>query len=87
MSMLELSREYEMNHPGLLIFDEPRQQDADPVSFSSLLKKASETKKYNQQVILATSEKTEPLKKATAGLDYKLIDLTESGEKIMRPLN
>lgn len=87
MSMLEISREYEMNHPGLLIFDEPRQQDADPVSFSSLLKKAAETKDHNQQVILATSEKTEPLKAATKGLDYKLIDLTQSGEKIMRPLD
>ena len=86
MSMLELSREYEMNHPGLLIFDEPRQQDADPVSFSSLLKKASETKLHGQQVILATSEKTEPLKNATKGLDYKLVDLSAGGEKIMRPL-
>jgi hypothetical protein len=87
MGLLELSRDYDMNHPGLLIFDEPRQQDADPVSFSSLLKKAAETKHYNQQVILATSEKTEPLKAGTIGLDYKLIDLTQSGEKIMRPLN
>tara|TARA_R110001583_G_scaffold85821_1_gene224849 strand:- start:1166 stop:3199 length:2034 start_codon:yes stop_codon:yes gene_type:complete len=86
LGMLELSRDYEMNHPGLLIFDEPRQQDADPVSFSSLLKKAAGTKLHNQQVILATSEKTTSLSVATKGLDFKLIDLTESGEKIMRPL-
>ena len=86
LGMLELSRDYEMNHPGLLIFDEPRQQDADPVSFSSLLKKAAGTKQHNQQVILATSEKTTSLSVATQGLDFKLIDLTESGEKIMRPL-
>jgi len=86
ISMMELSREFDTNHPGLLIFDEPRQQDADHVSFSSLLKRAAMTKKNNQQIILATSEKTDSLKVATQGLDFTLIDLTESGEKIMRPL-
>jgi hypothetical protein len=86
ISMMELSREFDTNHPGLLIFDEPRQQDADQVSFSSLLKRAAMTKKNNQQIILATSEKTDSLKIATQGLDFTLIDLTESGEKIMRPL-
>jgi hypothetical protein len=86
ISMMELSREFDTNHPGLLIFDEPRQQDADHVSFSSLLKRAAMTKKNNQQIILATSEKTDSLKIATQGLDFTLIDLTESGEKIMRPL-
>ena len=86
ISMMELSREFDTNHPGLLIFDEPRQQDADHVSFSSLLRRAAMTKKNNQQIILATSEKTDSLKVATQGLDFTLIDLTESGEKIMRPL-
>lgn len=86
ISMMELSREFDTNHPGLLIFDEPRQQDADHVSFSSLLKRAAMTKKNNQQIILATSEKTDSLKVATQNLDFTLIDLTESGEKIMRPL-
>ena len=86
ISMMELSREFDTNHPGLLIFDEPRQQDADHVSFSSLLKRAAMTKKNNQQIILATSEKNDSLKVATQGLDFTLIDLTESGEKIMRPL-
>lgn len=86
LSLLELSREFQMNHPGLVIFDEPRQQDADPVSFSSLLKKAADTINHDQQVILATSEKSESLARATKGLNFKLIDLTDSGEKIMRPL-
>lgn len=86
ISMMELSREFDTNHPGLLIFDEPRQQDADHVSFSSLLRRAAMTKKNNQQIILATSEKTDSLKVATQNLDFTLIDLTESGEKIMRPL-
>ena len=86
LSLLELSREYQINHPGLVIFDEPRQQDADPVSFSSLLEKAAQTSKFGQQVILATSEKSASLAEATKGMNFTLIDLTEGGEKIMRPL-
>jgi hypothetical protein len=87
MSILELSRDYATNHPGLLIFDEPRQQDADHLSFSSLLKRAANSKKYNQQVILATSENLNSLKAATKGLNLNIIDFGDSDEKIMRPLN
>lgn len=44
------------NHPGLLIFDEPRQQGARVESFIALLEHASTTASGDRQIIFATSE-------------------------------
>jgi hypothetical protein len=75
--LLELSRECKTNHLGMLIFDEPRQQDASQISYYELLKRASKAKQYNQQVIFATSENKERLENALSSIrdtsyhDYK----------------
>jgi hypothetical protein len=39
------------NHPGLLVFDEPKQQSAKDVSFAELLRRASTSLGHRQQVI------------------------------------
>lgn len=72
--LLELSREFETNHLGLLIFDEPRQQDAHEMSYAELLRRSSRAKEYNQQLIFATSEKRETLEDALSGYDYDYHD-------------
>jgi hypothetical protein len=69
-SLLELSREFETNHLGLLIFDEPRQQDASEISYYELLKRVSKTKEYNQQVIFATSENRELIESALQNVEH-----------------
>lgn len=59
-SLLELSRKYEdLNHPGFIVLDEPRQQGAKEVSFSELLQRSYKSIQFGQQIILATSEEEE----------------------------
>jgi len=72
--LLDVSRELDTNHPGFLIFDEPKQQSAKEISFSALLEKASESSQYGQQVIFATSEDKETLKKILQKLPHTLHD-------------
>ena len=59
----ELDLEFETNHPGLLVFDEPRQQSAKDLSFEQLLKRAARSEEAGHQVIFATSEKEDVLKR------------------------
>ena len=70
LGLLEVSREYPTNHPGLLMFDEPRQQAADPVSFQALLRRAADVNRFGQQVLFATSEPPDSLKQFLGGLNY-----------------
>lgn len=56
LGLMEVSRNHQTNHLGLLILDEPRQQSARETSIESFLRRASQSQQYNQQVIVATSE-------------------------------
>jgi hypothetical protein len=56
VGLLEVSRELQTNHPGFLIFDEPKQQSTKNLSFAELLERVSNSGRFNQQVIFATSE-------------------------------
>ena len=69
LSLLELASDKHTNHPGMLVFDEPRQQSSSRPSFQNLLKRASDAKKRNQQVIFSTSEDLETLKSITSLID------------------
>jgi hypothetical protein len=61
-------------HPGLLVFDEPRQQETARLSFHKLIARASQVPK-DLQVIFTTSEHKPTLFEAIADLDLHLIDL------------
>ncbi len=61
IGLLEVPREFQTHHVGLLVFDEPRQQGAEKLSFDELLHRAAKTKEFGQQVIFATSEDQEIL--------------------------
>lgn len=69
LGLLELASDKSTNHPGILIFDEPRQQSSSRPSFQNLLKRASVAKKRNQQVIFSTSEDLETLRSITSSID------------------
>ena len=56
LSFLELARDKETNHLGLLVIDQPGQQEMASESFSALLQRASRAGAYGQQILLATSE-------------------------------
>jgi len=72
LGLLEMSRAETDNHPGILMFDEPRQQDAAEVSFSELLRRASSAHEADQQVIFATSEDPTSLSVMLEGVPHKL---------------
>ena len=61
------------HHPGLLVFDEPRQQETDKVSFHELIAHASRVSS-ELQVIFTTSEDKPMLHRAVEGLELNLID-------------
>ena len=69
LALMELSRTDTTNHPGFVVFDEPRQQATRELSFQRLLERASAAKAAGQQVIFATSEKRERLAEFLADVD------------------
>jgi hypothetical protein len=73
------------NHLGLLVFDEPRQQDTARASFGALLSHAARAGAAGKQVLFATSEASESLVQMLGGAAYDLIDL-EPGEKLLLPI-
>jgi hypothetical protein len=82
-ALLEVSRDFETNHLGLLVFDEPRQQDAARISFEALLKRASSSRKFGQQVIFSTSGDLNAIQKALAGVPHRLLSFEG---KIFKPV-
>ena len=71
--LLELSAAQPMNHFGLLLFDEPRQQEAAALSFERLLARAANAKMRGQQIIFATSEPLANIQRMTSGLDVQVV--------------
>jgi hypothetical protein len=85
MGMLEISRYSNIDHPGLLVFDEPRQQSARELSFRELLRRGASSLEFDQQVVFFTSEESSRLNESLTGLAYQLHDFGDD-EKILRPM-
>jgi archaellum component FlaC len=76
LALLELSNEVQTNHLGLLILDEPRQQEAKELSFAELLKRASNSINFEQQVLFATSETDNVLNQILSDIPHKYHNFT-----------
>jgi hypothetical protein len=72
LGLLEISRNFNTNHPGLLIMDEPRQQSTNEEGLKAFFNRASQSLQSGQQVIIATSESDEVLNKSLIGIQHKL---------------
>ncbi|MDT0295059.1 hypothetical protein ACFQ3R_05305 [Mesonia ostreae] len=71
------------NHPNLLMFDEPKQQDMSINDFSNFLKELS-TYKNAQTLLFASFENSdETFKKATEGIEFHLNYIDE---KLIKPI-
>lgn len=81
--LLEVSRDFETNHPGTLIFDEPKQQSAKNLSFAALLDRVSQSKNYGQQVIFATSENEDNLRNILENVPHTFLGFKG---RIIQPL-
>jgi hypothetical protein len=62
------------NHLGLLILDEPRQQETKEINFKTFLQYAAKTFSSEKQVIIATSEKLSDLKEMIKDLEVNLVN-------------
>ncbi|MBD2806411.1 hypothetical protein ABLB84_13890 [Xenorhabdus szentirmaii] len=60
------------NHLGLLILDEPRQQEAKNESFKEFITKVAEIKRSGKQVIIGTSEEYSDLQSTIKNLEVNL---------------
>ncbi len=83
LGLIEVDRQFHTNHLGVLVFDEPRQQGAEKLSFGALLHRAAETIVSCQQVIFATSEDRDLLNKLLEAVTCNLIAFDG---KILRPI-
>lgn len=84
-SMLRVGQQEGGNHLGLLVFDEPRQQETAHSSYVALLAQASSAGVEGAQVLFATSEPLESLEDMLGGQSYNLISL-DVGEKLLQPV-
>jgi hypothetical protein len=84
LSLLELDENYTTNHAGLVVFDEPGQQAADPVNLTSLFQVSAKDRPDRHQILIATSEKEHAIKAGLGERPYKLISFNGY---ILKPLN
>jgi len=83
-SLLEVARSTDTNHVGLLVLDEPRQQQANKVSFSEFAKRAANAKEFKQQIIFLTSEDPETLSTMLTGTQHQYLDFEG---KMIQPMD
>lgn len=74
------------SHLGLLIFDEPRQQETNRGSYQALLAHAATQGVAGSQIIFATSEESTSLRSMLAGSEYNIVDLPPN-EKLLVALD
>ena len=82
LGLLELDRTRATNHPGLLIFDEPKQQMVKGVSFESLMQRAATSAEYGQQIIFGTSQPVAEIEQMLSGHKYTMLNFGD--EKIIK---
>lgn len=72
IGLLEVGNAFETNHPGVVVFDEPRQQAAAELSFEALMRQAAETVEERGQILFATSESHDTLNRMSSGLNLSI---------------
>jgi hypothetical protein len=83
IGLLEVGREFvDTRHAQLLVFDEPRQQSASPLSFTALFERAALAERTGQQVIFATSEPEVSLRAMLRGIPHSYLGF--AGKMITR---
>jgi hypothetical protein len=84
LGLVEVARAAATNHLGLLILDEPRQQETARSSYRAFLRRASAAGANRQQVIVATSEEVDSLREMLTGVPHALHIF--QGKKILQRL-
>jgi hypothetical protein len=85
IAFAEVNLEHATNHLGLLILDEPRQQEVHRKDFATFLRRLARDGSDGLQVIVATSEEHDSLARMLNGAPHNMISL-DPGSKVLRPL-
>jgi len=72
VGLMEISRTFETAHPGLLILDEPGQQEISDDSLRALFKRLAAAGGFGQQVIVATSKPAAAVNKMVENAEVAL---------------
>lgn len=83
LGLMEVARDLDTNHPGLLIFDEPGQQDVENESVRALMERASAARAAGQQVIITITRQAETF--MSDRVDTEIVDFP-AGQRVLRPL-
>ncbi len=75
VGLLEMSRDFETAHPGLLILDEPGQQDVSDESLRALFERLASSSQHGQQVIVATSKRSDVVSELLGGVEATLHEI------------
>ena len=67
LALLEVSQRFPMNHIGMIIFDEPGQQQMREVDLASFLGRVAESVRRKGQVVVSTSEDIERVRDSLKG--------------------
>jgi hypothetical protein len=84
ISLMQTSIKHNGNHPNLLMFDEPKQQDMSEDDFKAFLKLLSEFTIGQLFVFASFGNKEESYKSATNNIKFHLIKIED---KLIMPLN
>lgn len=85
IGLLETARTFPTNHPGLLILDEPGQQDVEDSSVRTLMERASAAVHANQQVIITITRPTSAFMSASV-ISPTVVDY-RAGQRVLAPLD
>jgi len=83
LGLLEVARSFDTNHPGLLILDEPGQQDVENASVRALMERASGAKLAGQQVIVTITRGVETF--ISDDVTAHIVDFP-TGQRVLQPL-
>jgi hypothetical protein len=84
MSLLSVSGDRGGHHLGLLVFDEPRQQETARESYEQLLQQAAHEARQDRQILFATSETSTEIRRMLGTASHNLIDVA-AGSRIIQP--
>lgn len=84
ISLMQTSMLYHGNHPGLLLFDEPKQQDMSEEGFKIFLQNLSTFSTEQVFVFASFENKDESFEAATEGLRFNYVKIQD---KLIKPLN
>ena len=74
LALLEVSQRFPMNHFGMVIFDEPGQQQMKEVDLASFLSHAAEAVERQGQVVVSTSEHIDRVRDCLKGSSARIHD-------------